>query len=217
MYPIKCPECNASLEYEEGIKVLFCRYCGAKVLIENENEHIYRHIDEAEIKHEETERMVRMRELDMEEKARSLDLKFIIGTVAACAILLVLSFIGDAFNIFVLQNCYFLAVVVGIIGFIHYKDKMNFKVNAVNNSAGNIQPALSAEQYIGKDRHFVVKNLKDCGFKDVRAIPLGDLTIGVIEKPDKVESITIGGKSSFKASRWFSPSDPVVIRYHSFQ
>lgn len=68
---IKCPECGAMLPIEEGRTQVFCTYCSAKVIITNENEHIYRHIDEAGIKQAETNRMVRMRELDLAEKNNS--------------------------------------------------------------------------------------------------------------------------------------------------
>lgn len=46
-------------------------YCGAKVMINNDNEHIYRTIDEAGIKQAETERVVRMRELELEENEKN--------------------------------------------------------------------------------------------------------------------------------------------------
>lgn len=55
---IKCPESGANLNIEEGHKQLFCKYCGAKIILENDNEYIYRHIDEAEVKRAETERML---------------------------------------------------------------------------------------------------------------------------------------------------------------
>lgn len=47
---VKCPECGASLPIEEGRKQVFCSYCGTKVMVTNENEYIYRHIDEADVK-----------------------------------------------------------------------------------------------------------------------------------------------------------------------
>ena len=63
---VKCPECGAQLEVEEGRTQAFCTYCGTKVLIQNENEHIYRHIDEAAIRYTELE----MKRLEMEEEKR---------------------------------------------------------------------------------------------------------------------------------------------------
>lgn len=64
---VKCPECGASLPIEEGRDRIFCSYCGTQVIVTNENEHIYRHIDEAGVKQAETDRMVRLRELELEE------------------------------------------------------------------------------------------------------------------------------------------------------
>ena len=47
---LKCPECKATLNIESDRKQAFCSYCGNKVLVHNENEHIYRHIDDAGVK-----------------------------------------------------------------------------------------------------------------------------------------------------------------------
>ena len=46
---VKCPECGALLNIEEGRSQAFCSYCGTKILVHNDNEKIYRHIDEAGI------------------------------------------------------------------------------------------------------------------------------------------------------------------------
>lgn len=67
---IKCPECGATLNIIEGRNQMFCTYCGAKILLHNENEFIYRSIDEAELKHAETEQMVELKRLEMLEKRR---------------------------------------------------------------------------------------------------------------------------------------------------
>ena len=70
---VKCPECGATLPIEEGRTQIFCSYCGTKVIVTNENEYIYRHIDEAEVKQAETDRMIKLRELEMEEKENSFE------------------------------------------------------------------------------------------------------------------------------------------------
>lgn len=67
---VKCPDCGASLDVEKGRKQVFCTYCGAKILINNDNEYVYRHIDEAGIKQAETDSMVRMKQMEMAEKNR---------------------------------------------------------------------------------------------------------------------------------------------------
>ena len=70
---IKCPDCGAALDIEAGRKQAFCTYCGAKVIIDNERdvEYTYRHVDEADIKRAENERIVRLRELELAEKERA--------------------------------------------------------------------------------------------------------------------------------------------------
>ena len=47
---VKCPECGAALQIENGREQIFCSYCGAKILITNENEYIIRHVDDAGVK-----------------------------------------------------------------------------------------------------------------------------------------------------------------------
>lgn len=64
---IRCPECGANLSIEEGRQQFFCTYCGAKVMMTNDSEKIIRQIDEARIKEAETERMVKMKKLEMSE------------------------------------------------------------------------------------------------------------------------------------------------------
>ena len=54
---VKCPDCGKTLSIEENRTQAFCSYCGAKVLLNNENEYIFRQVDEAKIKKAETERL----------------------------------------------------------------------------------------------------------------------------------------------------------------
>ena len=68
---VKCPECGATLNIEENRKQAFCTYCGAKVLLQNEHEYVYRHIDEAGIKKAETDQMVQLRIMELEERKRA--------------------------------------------------------------------------------------------------------------------------------------------------
>lgn len=65
---LKCTSCGANLSVEEKRDFLFCQYCGTKLIIDNENEFIYRHIDEADIKRAETEQLVKLKELEINEK-----------------------------------------------------------------------------------------------------------------------------------------------------
>ena len=64
---IKCPECGATLSIEENREQAYYTYCGTKILLHNEKEYVYRHIDEAEITAAETDRMIRLKELELKE------------------------------------------------------------------------------------------------------------------------------------------------------
>lgn len=89
-YEIKCPECGASLEIEEGRKQIFCQYCGTRILIDDEIERkevTHRYIDEAEIIKSNNE--VELERLRQEEKKRndSAHMKILIGCAIAFFIL----------------------------------------------------------------------------------------------------------------------------------
>lgn len=86
---IKCPECGASLDIEADRDQAFCTYCGAKVRIVNENEYVYRRIDEAGVKKAETDRIIKLKQLEIAEKNRASAEKTKTFKMKACLILVV--------------------------------------------------------------------------------------------------------------------------------
>lgn len=99
---VKCPECGATLSIEEGRDKAFCTYCGAKILLHNENEYVYRHIDEAEVTTAETDRLIRLKELELkeqelkkEEQLRSLKIKICLIVIGVGILMVVL---GELFG-----------------------------------------------------------------------------------------------------------------------
>ena len=49
---VKCPNCGANLECEEGMQKVFCKYCGTPVILDDESVNInvnHRIVDEAEV------------------------------------------------------------------------------------------------------------------------------------------------------------------------
>ena len=65
---LKCPRCGADISIKEGTKQGFCTYCGAKLYLDTNNEYVIRHVDEAEVKRAETERIIRMEQLSAEDE-----------------------------------------------------------------------------------------------------------------------------------------------------
>lgn len=69
--PLKCPGCGANLSVEEGRKQCFCQYCGTKIIIDDgSTTHTYRKVDEARMKEAEAEKLIRLKELEIEENKR---------------------------------------------------------------------------------------------------------------------------------------------------
>lgn len=73
---LTCPRCGAHLSIEKDRDVLFCQYCGAKIMLTDENtftinKNIYQTIhtiDDASITRAETERMVQIHKIELEKK-----------------------------------------------------------------------------------------------------------------------------------------------------
>ena len=63
---LNCPNCHATIDADEGQKVLFCKYCGNKILLDDEAQKIeYTYIDKGRIVESENEKQIRLLELQM--------------------------------------------------------------------------------------------------------------------------------------------------------
>lgn len=226
--PIQCPKCGADLSYEEGRKVLFCSYCGAKILVDqyNENEHIYRNIDEADVKRAETDRMVQMRELDLEEKGQTRGNAGLIIGIIALGILAIIGCIGMSVDNEGMMMCLMLDFIIGSLLIWHYGDvfeqrKKNSEERKrlirerENLRAGKIRVPQEEGELEGKNYKAVEELLRTSGFRNISVIPMGNLTLGVFEKPGMTETVTIAGREDFSSDDWFKPDDKVIITYHS--
>lgn len=98
---LKCPGCAAVLS--NGDKdVMFCKFCGSKLIIDNDNEHIYKNIDVANVKRAETEQLVKLKQLEMKEKEeehKKVILKLKIKSSIALAVVgIMMMVIGEIFG-----------------------------------------------------------------------------------------------------------------------
>ena len=212
---IKCPECSADLQIEDGREYAFCTYCGAKVMIANDNEHIYRTIDEARIKQAETDRLVRMRELDMEEKSGISKRTKAIVWIASTAILLILGMIGFAIDNAGMGMCMMFAMCTGIWGgIITFSDDDKKKKRR---RAGENEVKITTAMMDCVDYHYnkAVILYKNAGFTNINAIPLHDLTRFNMKKEGMVESVTINGEEDFEEDEIYPKNANILITYHS--
>ncbi len=150
-----CPSCGAAIPIQEGTAQITCSYCGSKFTITNENEFVYRHVDEARVRQAEIERMIRLKELEMEEKKRQIG-NYKIIAVAGVILLLVLilglgHLIGDSgltfFGIIGLEISFLIFMVILLA-------KQNEK--NPNTDTSNNQPlrTLVFKEELVPDHHF---------------------------------------------------------------
>ncbi|EAE2458034.1 zinc ribbon domain-containing protein [Enterococcus faecalis] len=221
---VKCPECGAALNIEEGREQIFCSYCGTKIMVHNDNEHIYRHIDEAGIKQAETERIVKMKQMELAEKKRLVSEKM---TKTKIKISLILAVVG-----ILMMSLGYLAgsatgdsdsgfYMISMIGFfplmgaayiwLFSKDKED-----EDDFEDKAKVPSSISDYQSKNYSAIEAMLSSAGFTNIKCVPLNDLSTGWIKKPDTVESITINGHEVTSGGRKFPRDSAVVISYHSF-
>lgn len=67
----KCPSCGANVDVKDNEKEGYCSYCGSKIKVQNDNEIIINHVDEAEIKRIEAEKEIKMHQYESFEKSKN--------------------------------------------------------------------------------------------------------------------------------------------------
>lgn len=72
---LTCPKCGAHLSVESSREILFCEYCGTKILLNDENTFTIRKIDEAKIRQAEADQLVQLKKLELEQRKAENDLK----------------------------------------------------------------------------------------------------------------------------------------------
>ncbi len=220
---IRCPECGANLEVESNRDSLFCSYCGTKIIVTNENEYIYRHIDEAGIRKAETDRIVRMRELDI---AEGDNLTHKILTIVWLVVSLILITIGVIICLsegnddmpgwaggflFLFYVC---APVIGGGAYIVFNVLPGKQAERIVIKNGGVRFPKHLEPFSDKNYEYVATSLKEAGFYNVSCINLHDLTLGLLQKPGKIDNISIDGERIISGGKYYMPDVNITITYH---
>lgn len=186
---LKCPSCNASLEINESI--VFCKYCGAKLLLDDEAKNVnftYRKIDEARIKENERKENIKLKELEYQEKEKEREHKQQKGAlIALCSIMAV---------------CFIVLAILLVL-------------NKPNEN--EIRMVASAEEYKGDNYEQVAKELENLGFTNIEFIAQEDLVLGLINKDGSIERISINGNFKFDDYDYFPKDAEVLITYHTYK
>jgi len=220
---VKCPECGATLDIEENRKYAYCSYCGTKILIHNENEHIYRHIDEAGIKQAETERIVKIKQIELAEKTRAANEKnqahyrriavtmWIVGTL-----FMIVGYLGGYASGDPDSGIYML-FMVGMILFGSAFPVISKAKNEEETDYGDkVRIPVSINNFEEKNYATIEAVLTGAGFTNVRSVPLNDLKVGILKKPLLVESITVNGQEIAGGGKKYPKDAAILITYHSF-
>lgn len=224
---IKCPECGANLEIEQDREMMFCSYCGRKIMMVDENRYevVHRHIDDAEImrvktKHteKEAEQAYKLKLLEIEnrkDRRRQIGWWILYGIIFALLLSSIIGFLlGDEFILLGLFG--FMGFLVMTIVVFEAKTSENEKQrDNKNTSSGKIRLTDKAMHYDGEDYLKMRAIYYELGFNDVRLINAHDLTFGIFNKPGSVYEITIN-RESLSNSKWYDPDAKVRIKYHDY-
>ena len=185
-------------------------------MIANDNEHIYKMIDEARIKQAETDRMVRMRELDMDEKTSVSKKVLVVVWLTVSIALVVVGMIGLGFN---KEDMGIMSLILGInvalwgaMGLFANDSKKKMKRKANEDEVTITTAMMDCVDYHYNKAVILYKN---AGFVNVNAIPLHDLTRFNQKKDEMVESITINGTDDFEEEEVYPKNANILITYHS--
>ena len=224
---VKCPACGASLSIEEGRQQVFCSYCGSKVLVNNDHEYVYRHIDEAAIKKAEADKAIRLKELEIKEKEREQKRKdkarrrliriiLVAVWIVSAAVLLLLGSDSDTCLV-VGMTLVAAGVLVVLLKLAYILHRGREREAAERRAAGLIKLDVDMREESLKSKTYAVLagELRSLGFNNIQCVNLHDLLFGRA-KEGKVERITIGGKEAgiFTSNKWFKPNVMIAIYYH---
>lgn len=212
---VKCPECGATLEVEKERSMFFCSYCGTKIIATDEYERTYRIVDEAKVKQAETERIVRLRELDLEEEKTRSNKR---NDAVAYAIAILFAAAGIA--LLIAQQpagviCCLIGMVVALNASVT-KDQERQKEESNRKAAqGYIEISDYIANYKNKDYHVIEESLHTLGFTNVTSVNLKDIVQGSKKKRGAVQDVTVNGERL--DCDFYRPNDKIVISYHDFK
>lgn len=227
LFELKCPSCGAQLDYEEGMEYIFCKYCGTKILISDENTYTFKNVDYAEIEKAKNESKrisiqedIIKREYEKDEKeTRRYNKNSLIfaGMLAVFILILMVSLSHDSESmvglVMLLVVEFFVVFLMNRSSDRKEKEKQRYKQRMRANGVNIIELSPEVYDYENKDYEVMRRQFEALGFKNIKTVPLGDLNVFTGFRSGKVEEIRIN--SEYMKDDVYYEDDPVVIKYHS--
>ena len=66
MVPLVCPNCGGTSDVDASREFAFCSYCGAKIMLRDDNHYRMTYTDEAQLARAQADREIRLKELEQE-------------------------------------------------------------------------------------------------------------------------------------------------------
>ncbi len=222
MRTFNCPSCGAEITLEVGNRDFgFCQYCGSKIMLDDYRI-THRYVDEAQITQSENEKILRLKELEIQKANQS---RINMLTTPLTIIWLLLSFViliscvvkwalqDDWTEAYIMLFCLGVPVIGGgaylIFKFIPDRDQDRIALNS-----GGIRFPKSIEPFQEQNYLNVKTVLSNTGFRNITCINLHDVKLGLLQKPDTVETISVGGTNIMSGGRVYMPDTPIIITYH---
>lgn len=191
MVLIKCPKCGANLEYEEGRKILYCKYCGAKVAIDNDNEYTYNYhtTDDAAVEKAKAERDIKLRNIEREERKEKEQEKSKRRALLLVFCMIAISYIA----LFIMHDS--------------YSEK---EQTSVHN--GEIQVNYNYNDLVGQPTDTVVNRLEKLGFTNIETQEEDSLSYKIGKDSGDVTSIWADG-SLIESQGYFDRDTLFIVKY----
>ena len=222
-----CPNCGANLEnIDSELKQCYCQYCGTKIAIDDGTKVTKNYnYDEADIIRAQTEQQIRLQEMKQQEedlkqlkKNKKMYYKILICVIAVSLVVdfLVWIFAGND----TAGTGLALILLIAIIGF--EAPNLSDKEKEIRDRAKEVEAIRNG--YIkfpsrvfpcNEQQYFEVENaIRAAGFVNVTSINMHDLTLGILQKPSLVESISVNGDKINSGGEMYPINTPIVITYH---
>lgn len=214
MRACQCPNCNAQISLDDSRDFGFCQYCGTKIMLDDYRS-THRVVDEARIQETETDRIIRLRELELEEKENERSRK---GRMVAFMIALAFVIVGAIVEVFDPYNTLGIFIILGgayiaLFTFIGADSQKKKREEQRKTRSGMIKLTTAAAEYKEKNYRSIESVYSRLGFRNVSTINMYDLRVGLLKKPGTVAEVTIDGEEP-EEDEWYTPNADVIITYH---
>ena len=216
MISIRCPECGADLDFEEGRKQMFCSYCGSKIMIDKDNEFDYRYTDVAAVKRANTDEIVKLKKIEIGKRVADFKLKMAIVLSIVGVIVTIIGFLlgtmsGDEQSLwFFLGFLGLLVCVAAVLLWISFFKSLDEAVDYGDKIKIPDLANYQQKSYLAMQAMF-----EEAGFTNITCVPLHDLKLGLLKREGSIDSIMINGESAPLTRKRYSPDVSVIINYHS--